>query len=570
MDSERLAGRMTVLRARLDRDLDEIRGLRAFDERAAIVGGLLDDMDRQLKRSRGAMVVVVAGPTGSGKSTLVNALCGEEVATEGVDRPTTSAPTIVAPTDADLVPLLEGLPGPAPRVLRRDARGLTSRAVIVDAPDVNSVAVEHRALVQALVERADVVVACLHRQALVEASTSRFMARFRGLRRVLWVLGRADELADEPRAALEQQLAEVTDVPDDDRFTLSAARARTGVDQGFERLVARLGELVGDEGALGVRCHNALGAAARVGAEFDAVSIAAASDLDALPGTLRSGLDRLVDEVVTELDLRLDLRAKPIAGMLLNEAGRRWDGPGGWVLRAGSWATIGTGLGLALARRAPLTGAGVAVAGAAVGAARHGLEQRALSDSAGLLPEAGQLDSVWREHLSDARVAADRLVLERDTLGFPSSGRVEDVLDEAAREGWQRLLDRDLPMAAERTAPVWLRWLLDAPIYALAGWVGWVVVRGFFAGQYAGVDFLLNATLIGIAALWLVRAFVALLARARAAQLVGSVRARIRGSLEENANELVIRVEECCEDQRRRLRELSALEHHWRAILRES
>jgi energy-coupling factor transporter ATP-binding protein EcfA2 len=567
MDSERLAGRLTVLRARLHRDLDEIRALRAFDDRAPIVGGLLDDVDRQLQRSRGAMVVVVAGPTGSGKSTLVNALCGEEVSLEGVDRPTTSAPTIVAPTDADLVPLLEGLPGPAPRVLRRDARGLTSRAVVVDAPDVNSVAVEHRALVQALVERADVVVACLHRQAVVEASTSRFMARFRGLRRVLWVLARADELSDEPRAALERQLAEVTAAPADDRFTLSAARARSQGDAGFDRLVARLGELVGDEGALGVRCHNALGAAARVGRELDAVASAAAPGLEALPGTLRAGLDRLVEEVVAELDVRLDLRAKPIASMLLGEAGRRWEGPGGWVLRAGSWATIGTGLGLALARRAPLAGAGVAVAGAAVGAARQGLEQRALSDSAGLLPEAGRLDSAWRQQLSDARVTVDRLVLEREALAFPSPGRVENVLDEAAREGWQRLLDRDLPLAAERTAPLWLRWILDAPVYALAGWVAWVVVRGFFAGDYAGVDFLLNATLIAIAGLWLVRAFVAILARARAARLVGSVRTQIRSSLEQNAGELVAHVEERCEAHRSRLRELSALEARWRATL---
>lgn len=569
IDSERLAGRLDALRARLDRDLEVVRGLRALDERSTLVGGLLDDVDRQLQRSRSAIVVVVAGPTGSGKSTLVNALAGETVTTEGVDRPTTSAPTIVAPSDADLAPLLDGLFGPPPVVVRRSGRdlGFASHAVLVDAPDVNSVAVDHRAQVQSLVERADVVIACLHRQSLVEASTAAFLERFRGLRRVLWVLGRGDELVGEARAALEAQLAEVSGADADDRFTLSAARAQEGGEPGFDALVARLDRLVGAEGALGVRCHNAVGAAARIAEVATAVRDEAAPTLDAVVTDLRAGLDALVDGVVAELDVRLGLRATPIAGMLLCEAGRRWDGPGGWVLRTGSWATIGTGVGLALARRAPVAAAGAAVAGAAVGAAKRGMEQRAMADSAGLLPEPGELEAGWREHLTGARRAADLLALDRDTLAFPDPAAVEEALDAAAREGWQRLLDRDLPLVAERMAPAWMRWALDAPIYALGVWVLWKVVSGFFVEDYAGLDFLLNAALIAIAALWLVRAIVSLFARARAAKLVATVRTHIRGSLEQNASELVARVEERCGVQRRGLEGLVRLEERWRDAL---
>lgn len=569
IDSEQLASRLDALRARLDRDLERIRGLRAFDERAPRIQGLLDDVDRQLQRSRSAIVVVVAGPTGSGKSTLVNALAGETVTTEGVDRPTTSAPTVIAPADADLSPLLDGLFGPPPVVVRRSGRdlGFASHAVIVDAPDVNSVAVEHRAQVQSLVERADVVIACLHRQALVEASTARFLERFRGLRRVLWVLGRADELVGEAREALESQLGDVSRAEDADRFTLSAARAQRGAEPGFEALVARLDELVGEQGALGVRCHNAVGAAARIADELGAVGSEASAGFDALVRELEGGFDALVDGVVAELDVRLGLRAKPIAGMLLCEAGRRWDGPGGWVLRTGSWATIGTGVGLALARRAPVAAAGAAVAGAAVGAAKRGLEQRAMADSAGLLPEPGELEAAWREHLTGARRAADALVLDREELAFPDSTAVEASLDAAAREGWQRLLDRDLPLVADRMAPAPLRWALDAPIYALGLWVLWKVLSGFFVEQYAGLDFLVNAALIAIAALWLVRACVASFARARAAKLVAAVRIHIRASLEQNASELATQVAERCAARRRGLEGLARLESSWRDAL---
>lgn len=569
IDSERLAGRLDVLRSRLDRDLDGVRDLVAFDERSARIGGLLEDVDRQLERTRGAIVVVVAGPTGSGKSTLVNSLCGEELTSEGVDRPTTSAPTIVAPSDADLAPLLDGLFGPPPVIVRRAERqrGFADRAVIVDAPDVNSVAVDHRAQVQSLVERADVVIACLHRQALVEASTSQFLARFRGLRRVLWVLGRADEVEDGARTALEEQLAEVSGAASEDRFTLSATRAREAGDAGFDRLTERLEQLVGAEGALGVRCHNALGAAGRIADELVEVRDASATGLTDVADRLRTGLDALVDEVVRELDVRLSLRAKPIASMLLSESGRRWDGPGGWVLRTGSWATIGTGVGLALARRAPLAAAGAAVTGAAVGAARRGLEQRAMADSAGLLPEPGQLDAAWREHLSAARLAADRIVLDRAALEFPDAPAVEDSLEAAAREGWQRLLDRDLPLVADRMAPVWMRWTFDAPIYALGVWVLWKVVAGFFVEEYAGLDFLVNAALIGIAALWLVRMFVSLFARARAKKLVSTVRANVRDALERAAADLTARVEERCDARRRGLEKLARVEDIWRRTL---
>lgn len=571
IDSEGLAGRLDFLRTRLDRELDGVRDLVAFDERSARIGGLVEDVDRQLARTRGAIVVVVAGPTGSGKSTLVNALCAETLTTEGVDRPTTSAPTVVAPTDADLGPLLDGLFGPPPAVVRRAGRqrGFADHAVLVDAPDVNSVAVDHRVQVQSLVERADVVIACLHRQTLVEASTSEFLARFRGLRRVLWVLGRADELTDGSQRALEQQLAEISGAADEDRFTLSAVRAREGGDAGFDRLRERLEQLVGAEGALGVRCHNALGAAGRIAGVIEEVHDDSRASLDALATGLREGFEQLVDEVVRELDLRLSLRAKPIAGMLMNEAGRRWDGPGGWVLRTGSWATVGTGVGLALARRSPLAAAGAAVTGAAVGAAKRGLEQRQMADSAGLLPEPGQLDAAWREHLSGARLAADRLVLDREALDFPDAAAVEDALESAAREGWQRLVDRDLPLVADRMAPAWMRWLFDAPIYALGIWVLWKVVSGFFVEDYAGLDFLVNAALIAIAALWLVRMCVALFARARAKRLVGTVRINVRSALERNAEDLATRVEEHCAARRRGLDRLARIQDSWRRALED-
>ncbi|GMA36778.1 hypothetical protein GCM10025876_29820 [Demequina litorisediminis] len=84
-------------------------------------------------------VVVVAGSTGAGKSTVVNALLGEPLTPAGVLRPTTRVPHVFHhPLDADvLTSVADGS-----EVIATDAvpRGLA----IVDSPDLDSVRGENR------------------------------------------------------------------------------------------------------------------------------------------------------------------------------------------------------------------------------------------------------------------------------------------------------------------------------------------------------------------------------------------------------------------------------------------
>ena len=90
----------------------------------------LDRARRELSRM---LVVGVLGGTGTGKSTLVNALAGTEVTAAGdVVRPTTLNPVVVAPRDVDLSWLpLEAMQA---RLVRSDAPALANIA-IVDCPD---------------------------------------------------------------------------------------------------------------------------------------------------------------------------------------------------------------------------------------------------------------------------------------------------------------------------------------------------------------------------------------------------------------------------------------------------
>ena len=90
----------------------------------------LDRARRELSR---VLVVGVIGGTGTGKSTLVNALAGEVVTDAGdVARPTTTSPIVVAAPDVDLSWLPVEAMGA--RVVRSDAPAVAN-IVLVDCPD---------------------------------------------------------------------------------------------------------------------------------------------------------------------------------------------------------------------------------------------------------------------------------------------------------------------------------------------------------------------------------------------------------------------------------------------------
>lgn len=101
------------------------------------------------------IVVALAGGTGSGKSSLVNALAGDEVSAPGAQRPTTSAPLAWIPSDPEpgLTRLLDDI-GIDHRVGQDDHPWLA----LIDLPDTDSVVIDHRQTVERLLPLVDAVV----------------------------------------------------------------------------------------------------------------------------------------------------------------------------------------------------------------------------------------------------------------------------------------------------------------------------------------------------------------------------------------------------------------------------
>lgn len=97
-------------------------------------------------------LVAFAGPTGSGKSTLVNSVSGLDLAETGSVRPTTTIPMVLtAATEPMVVGGIE---------CRTETGGapILNEMHLVDTPDLDSTSSHHRVIAETIIDHADVVV----------------------------------------------------------------------------------------------------------------------------------------------------------------------------------------------------------------------------------------------------------------------------------------------------------------------------------------------------------------------------------------------------------------------------
>lgn len=166
--AERLVGLKQAVEAASNRIDEEV---------LAPVRDVITRAEGRLARSTEHTVIALAGSTGSGKSSLFNAIVGMELAGAGVRRPTTSWALACAwgPDGADQLLDWMEIP-PQHRVMRSE--GIDADAVddqlrgliLIDLPDHDSTEMAHRLEMERLVEYADLVIWVLDPQKYADAS----------------------------------------------------------------------------------------------------------------------------------------------------------------------------------------------------------------------------------------------------------------------------------------------------------------------------------------------------------------------------------------------------------------
>ncbi|MDF9277970.1 50S ribosome-binding GTPase [Arthrobacter sp. EH-1B-1] len=198
MSRHRGEGSSSRLQVRLE-SLNAARELaegRVDEDQLGAVYEVLDRASSRRSLSSAHTVVGIFGPTGSGKSSLLNALTGTDLARVAARRPTTAEPLAVIWNEDGTEDLLDWLQVPNRHVMPDGAQllavsgdrrrgssdgGVDGGLILLDLPDFDSTELGHRVIVERLAGQVDVLLwitdpqkyadAALHREFLEPLAT---------------------------------------------------------------------------------------------------------------------------------------------------------------------------------------------------------------------------------------------------------------------------------------------------------------------------------------------------------------------------------------------------------------
>ncbi|WP_326620820.1 YfjP family GTPase [Streptomyces decoyicus] len=262
------------LRGRLDalRELIALSRTRLDGRTLEGAGRVLETADERYRLSGEHTVVAIAGATGSGKSSLFNALAGANRSQVGPRRPTTAEPVacVWPGSRPGAEGLLHRLGVPAHRRhTPADGSSELHGLILIDLPDHDSSATEHRAQVDRMLELVDAVIWVVDPEKYADAVLhERYLRPLAGYAEVMFVvLNQVDRL---PGDAADQVVDDLRRLLDEDGLALGehgepgaavlALSAATG--RGVGELREALGQFVAERGAADRRLAADVDAAA--------------------------------------------------------------------------------------------------------------------------------------------------------------------------------------------------------------------------------------------------------------------------------------------------------------------
>ncbi len=278
--SEGLAPRLRALT-----DAVKLSVERADDVVVAEATDLIRRAGQRMAISGDHTVVALAGATGSGKSSLMNAVTGTQIARVGVTRPTTSEAFAVAWGDELPTELLDWL-DVSRRHLIASPESALSNLVLLDMPDHDSTEAAHKSTVDRLVKLVDMMVWVVDPQKYADAALHdgylKPMAQHAEV--MVVVLNQVDRLSAPQRIEAVADLRRLLDSQGLEAAQVMEVSAATG--EGVGELRQLLSRTVSDKRV----------SARRFSADVSRSAAALASELGT--GKLPVLSDRVVSEVV--------------------------------------------------------------------------------------------------------------------------------------------------------------------------------------------------------------------------------------------------------------------------------
>jgi len=218
--------------------------------------------DRRLAIAGDNTVIALAGATGSGKSSLFNAISGTRLAEPGLKRPTTN--TSMAAFWGSQIPqeLLDWLDVPRRHLVQGDTPDLAG-LVLMDLPDHDSTVASNKAEVDRVVQLADMLIWVVDPQKYADAALHNdYLEAMVGHAEVmLVVLNQADRLSPDQLRETMRDLRGLLDSEGLNKTPCVAASALTGM--GVETLRKTITNTVRKKQATASRLSSDVSSAAR-------------------------------------------------------------------------------------------------------------------------------------------------------------------------------------------------------------------------------------------------------------------------------------------------------------------
>ena len=520
-----MAGRSLGLLNRKDVSAHLVDHLRALGEAVELSDGrvdsdalvearrVVDQADRRLAISGSATVVALAGATGSGKSSIFNALSGTALATVGVRRPTTAHAMACSWGDESAEDLLDWLQIPRRHALETDPAmdAALDGLVLLDLPDHDSTELDHRMEVDRLVQLVDMLIWVVDPQKYADAAIhDRYLKPLSQHADVMMIiLNQVDKLTVKQREQCLTDLRRLLNLEGLGKVPVVAASAVTG--EGIEALRETLAKRVAEKQA----------AARRLAADVSvaAAKLSTASGTTKVTPLARSSIDRLTTQVAIAAGV-------PVVTEAVGKAWRMRGGLAtGWPVLA--WITkfkpdplrrlhldrLGVGR-----RHQEIDPSGVGrtslPATSGVQKARVDTAVRTLADEA-----AQGLTRGWADEIKQAARSSEDALPDRVDRAIATTD-----LDLAQHRRWWQLVRV-------------LQWLLVATVIVGLGWLGLAFLLAYLQlpplpkvtwwGLPAPTVLAVGGVLAGLLLAGLARIFVEIGARRRTAKARQSLRAAI-------------------------------------------